>query len=123
VSAGALEALGYERQEAKRLTDAYQRNQTAMAMLRSDAVLEGFGSNGGEEYLSYMMTSESLFLTDRNEYAAWHRKMAGRLASIQNANGSWSGHHCITSPVFCTAAVVLMLTTELDEGLLAQAGQ
>jgi hypothetical protein len=44
--------------------------------------------------------------------------MHGRLQKIQNSDGSWSGHHCITSPVFCTAAVVQCLTTDRDATFL-----
>jgi hypothetical protein len=40
------------------------------------------------------------------------------MAKIQIANGSWTGHHCITSPVFCTAAVIQCLTADRDEELL-----
>ena len=120
VSAEALESLGYAREEAEQLTGAYRRNLAAMDMLQSDQVLKGFGSNGGEEFLSYMMTSESLFLTDPEAYNAWLQKMSGRLSAIQNGNGSWSGHHCITSPVFCTAAVIMALTTGSDATLVAQ---
>jgi hypothetical protein len=41
--------------------------------------------------------------------------MSNRLERVQNADGSWSGHHCITSPVFSTAAVLMTLTA--DRGL------
>ena len=44
--------------------------------------------------------------------------MHGRLKKVQNKDGSWSGHHCITSPVFCTAAVVQCLTTDRDAATL-----
>jgi hypothetical protein len=44
--------------------------------------------------------------------------MHGRLQKIQNGDGSWTGHHCITSPVFCTAAVVQCLTTDRDATFL-----
>jgi hypothetical protein len=29
---------------------------------------------------------------------------------VQNGDGSWTGHHCITSRTFCTAAAVLVLS-------------
>lgn len=121
VSADNLEAIGFAREDAEQLSGAYRRNEAAMDMLSSDQVLQGFGSNGGEEFLSYMMTSESLLLTDRNAFNTWQQKMATRFSAIQNGNGSWSGYHCITSPVFCTAAVLLALTAEADAGLLSQA--
>ena len=30
---------------------------------------------------------------------------------VQNADGSWSGHHCLTGKVFCTATALLTLQT------------
>ena len=44
--------------------------------------------------------------------------MNTRMAKIQIANGSWTGHHCITSPGFCTAAVIQCLTADRDSELL-----
>ncbi len=43
-----------------------------------------------------------------------------RLEKIQDPRGSWSGQHCITSPVFCTAAVVQCLTTDRDAPMLVK---
>jgi hypothetical protein len=34
--------------------------------------------------------------------------------SIQEKNGNWQGHHCITSPVFCTATCLLILSVNND---------
>jgi hypothetical protein len=48
----------------------------------------------------------------------WYDKMSRRLISIQNNDGSWSGHHCITSPVFCTATCLLILSVNNDVGKL-----
>jgi len=31
---------------------------------------------------------------------------------VQNADGSWSGHHCITGRTFCTAAALNVLTID-----------
>ncbi len=107
-----LKVVGYDDEDAKRLAVAYRKNRAASRMVRSDAVLAGFGNNGGEEYLSYMMTSESLATTGGDDWEAWYKKMDARLSKVQNADGSWSGHHCITSPVFCTAAVILTMTAD-----------
>jgi hypothetical protein len=62
--------------------------------------------------LSYMMTSESLVVSESDKWDDWYSKMGDRLSKIQNNDGSWSGHHCITSPVFCTAAVILTITAD-----------
>jgi hypothetical protein len=94
------------------LADAYVVNRAANEQLRNDDVLTGFGNNGGEEFLSFMMTSESMVSTGANAWDQWHSKMSKLLSSIQNNDGSWSGHHCITSPVFCTAAVIMTMTAD-----------
>ncbi|MDX1407096.1 MAG: hypothetical protein R3330_03155, partial [Saprospiraceae bacterium] len=79
-------------------------------------------NNGGEEFLSYMMTSESMVQQGPNQWKQWYDRISQNFSAIQNPNGSWSGHHCITSPVFCTAAVILALTADSDPGLVATAG-
>lgn len=75
----------------------------------ADGVIRGFGSVGGEEMLSYMMISDALAKTGGPEWEQWDDRMGAYLQSIQNADGSWVGHHCITSPVFVTAGAVLTL--------------
>lgn len=111
----ALADNGYNQKEADDILFAYQVNRAATENLKSDKVLSGFGNNGGEEYLSYMMTSEALVMSqDAKSWNKWHSKMKENLGSIVNSDGSWSGHHCITSPVFCTAAVVMTLTADRD---------
>ena len=69
-------------------------------------IWEGFGNNGGEEYLSYMMTSEAIAQQGKDEWLKWKQSIEPKFKQSQNPNGSWSGHHCITSPVFCTAAIL-----------------
>lgn len=74
--------------------------------------VNGFGSNGGEEFLSYMNISESLVVQGGEAWKGWDAAMAGNLARIQNQDGSWSGHHCITGRNFCTAAALLVLLAD-----------
>jgi hypothetical protein len=64
-----------------------------------------------------MMTSESLAAGGGEDWEEWHDKMYDRLEKVQNPDGSWSGHHCITSPVFCTAAVILTMTADRAEAV------
>jgi len=90
-------------------------------LANDDALLRGFGSNGGEEYLSYMQTSEALVIEGGDAWLQWKEKMHFKLEKIQSPDGSWTGHHCITSPVFSTSAVVQTLTADLDEELLRKA--
>ena len=115
-----LEDEGVKSGDAETITQAYQANEAATNRLQDESVLSGFGNNGGEEFLSYMMTSESFVRADDKQWDDWHGKMNKRLGKIQNSNGSWSGHHCITSPVFCTAAVIMTLTADRDEQLLKE---
>lgn len=90
------------------------------AVTTDEALLAGFGNNGGEEFLSYMLASESMVILGEKEWNNWYDKMGGRLSKVQNPDGSWSGHHCITSPVFCTAAVVQTMTADHDAEMLAR---
>jgi hypothetical protein len=72
-------------------------------------LVSGFGSMGGEEMLSYMMISDALAEEDPKKFADWQARIGEHLRTIQNADGGWVGHHCITSPVFVTAGAVMTL--------------
>lgn len=102
----ALISKGMSKDKADRLAMAYTVNQTSTQVLQDEKIWDGFGNNGGEEYLSYMLTSESLAQQGKNEWLKWRQSIEPKFKQSQNPNGSWSGHHCITSPVFCTAAIV-----------------
>jgi hypothetical protein len=115
-----LKKIGVQSEQAEKLAGAFNRNSAQIARLGDERLLAGFGNNGGEEFLSYLMTSESLVIAGGDNWGKWNGKMHDRLAKVQNPDGSWSGHHCITSPVFCTAAAVQCLTTDRDAPLLAK---
>ncbi len=102
----ALQDKGISKDKADRLAKSYTVNQISTAALEKEDIWDGFGNNGGEEYLSYMMTSEALDHQDHNKWLQWKQEIEPKFKSTQNPNGSWSGQHCITSPVFCTAAVL-----------------
>jgi len=72
----------------------------------------GFGSNGGEEFLSYLHIGESLALKGGDEFSRFDKGMTENLNRIQNEDGSWSGQHCITGRTFCTAAALMVLTVD-----------
>ncbi|HKE00829.1 MAG TPA: hypothetical protein VKE69_07465, partial [Planctomycetota bacterium] len=74
--------------------------------------LTGFGSMGGEEFVSYMNISDSLRRDPGAEWLGWNSKIKSHLAKLQNQDGTWAGHHCITGRVACTSAAVLTLLTE-----------
>jgi hypothetical protein len=104
-----LEKSGMSRSKAMKYTTAYRVNESAKQIAQRDEVMSGFGNNGGEEFLSYLQTGEGLIMSKDESWKNWYDKMSGRLLQIQNNDGSWSGHHCITSPVFCTATSILIL--------------
>jgi len=123
VSFDSLIQAGLSKEKAGAFLESWRLDEQARKRLEDDRYLTGFGNNGGEELLSYMMTSESLVIRGGPEWERWKSQMMNRLAKIQDPNGSWSGHHCITSPVFCTAAVALCLTADRDAELLGKASQ
>ena len=102
----AIEARGVDRRKAKRMAENYMINKEVTKELQKEEIWDGFGNNGGEEYLSYKMTSESLAKQDPDGLNKWKKEIEPKFKKSQNENGSWSGHHCITSPVFCTAAIL-----------------
>jgi len=106
VISNELQDKGITKDKADRLAKSYNVNQISTKALENDDIWSGFGNNGGEEYLSYMMTSEALAHQDHDKWIQWRQTIEPKFKATQNPNGSWSGQHCITSPVFCTAAVI-----------------
>jgi hypothetical protein len=123
VSPQSLKEIGYDDSEAIKYATAYEVYQSAKVQAQRDDVLQGFGNNGGEEFLSYLQTGESMIINKDNSWKNWYDNMSGRLLKIQNNDGSWSGHHCITSPVFCTATCLLILSIQHDVEKLIKLGE
>jgi hypothetical protein len=109
-----LKAAGVATTDAKELVTAYSINKASQQQAQRDDVLAGFGNNGGEEFMSFLMTGESLMMQGGNDWKKWYDATTGKLVNIQNEDGSWNGHHCITSPVFCTATCLLILSIHND---------
>jgi hypothetical protein len=86
--------------------------EALVARLHDPQFVQGFGSNGGEEFLSYMLISETLAATGGARWQEWSRSITGLLEGVQNGDGSWSGHHCITGRTFCTASAILVLLAD-----------
>ena len=111
---------GKKRDEAKRELDRFadaevarrQVQQSIVSRLEDKQFMAGFGSNGGEEFLSYMNIGESLVLKGGDDWAKWDGGITQNLNRIQNADGSWSGHHCITGKTFCTSTALLTLMVD-----------
>lgn len=123
VSVANLKTAGYSEAEAMEYNTSYNVYQSAKQTAQQEDVLNGFGNNGGEEFLSFLQTGESLVVNGDKDWKKWYDDMSGRILKIQNADGSWNGHHCITSPVFCTATSLLLLTVENDMEFLRRVGE
>lgn len=68
-----------------------------------------FKEAGGEEFLAFFLVSECLLQSPDGEGVEWYPLVSKGLVDVQNADGSWTGHHCITNRTFCTAAALLTL--------------
>lgn len=122
ISQEYLEEVGLSRDEAFKLATSYEVYQAGKNKAQQEDVLSGFGNNGGEEFLSFLQTGESMAIASESDWKEWYDNTAGRIASIQNEDGSWNGHHCITSPVFCTATCLLILSIDQDIERLRRLG-
>jgi hypothetical protein len=109
-----LERLGYSKEKAKSYDVATKVYNSAKVTAMKEDVLSGFGNNGGEEFLSFLQTGESMVVNHDDDWKKWYDNIGGRMMQIQNADGSWNGHHCITSPSFCTATCLMILSIEND---------
>lgn len=96
--------------DTKRTRD--DAEHTLIQRLDDPSFRSGFGSNGGEEFLSYMLVSESLVAKGGREWKEWDNSMTANLNRVQNGDGSWTGLHCITGRTFVTSAALLVLTAD-----------
>jgi hypothetical protein len=74
----------------------------------------GFGSFGGEEFFSYLNISDSLHRTGGPEWEKWNADIKTKLVKLQNEDGSWAGHHCITGRVAVTSAAILVMLVDRE---------
>ncbi|MDZ7618251.1 MAG: hypothetical protein U1E05_14695 [Patescibacteria group bacterium] len=107
--AEARATLNRFKEAEKDLDDA---QDAVIARMDDKQFIAGFGSNGGEEFLSYMNIGESLVLKGGDAWKAWDKSISENLYRVQNNDGSWSGHHCITGRTFCTSAALLVLMVD-----------
>jgi len=82
------------------------------AQSRQANFVNGFGSNGGEEFVSFMNIAEAMHTKGGEPWNEWQARMDGMLKGAQHNDGSWSGQHCITGRTFCTSTALLTLTTD-----------
>jgi hypothetical protein len=89
-----------------------QASKVVVKNLGNQRFVSGFGNNGGEEFLSYMNISEALAAQGGKDWTNWDKFMTRNLSRVQNKDGSWAGHHCITGRTFCTASALLVLMAD-----------
>ena len=80
--------------------------------LADQRFVTGFGSIGGEEFFSWLNISEGLRRTGGPEWQKWNADTKAKLLKLQNDDGTWAGHHCITGRVAVTSAAILLLTAD-----------
>jgi Squalene-hopene cyclase C-terminal domain/Prenyltransferase and squalene oxidase repeat len=105
-TAQALEQLSRTEADRKKNASEISRMQ---AQLKDARFVEGFGSIGGEEFFSYLNVSDSLQRSGAAQWKEWHSQMAQKILNLQNSDGTWAGHHCITGRVAVTSAAILNL--------------
>jgi len=69
-----------------------------------------FNQAGGEEFLAFHLITETMLQKEDEDWKAWFPIVRDKMVRVQNKDGSWTGHHCITSRTFCTAAAILVLS-------------
>ena len=80
--------------------------------VKNQQFVAGFGSNGGEEFLSFLNISEALVVKGGKDWEEGYAKMTQGMEKAQDKDGGWSGHHCITGKTFCTAGALLVLMAD-----------
>ena len=108
-SAQALEQLS--RTAADRAQNAKQI-RAIQGQLADAAFVGGFGSMGGEEFFSYLNISDSMKRVGGDAWSKWHADITQKIVGLQNSDGTWAGHHCITGRVAMTSAAILNLTVD-----------
>ena len=108
-SAQALEQLS--RTKADRVQNAKQIS-AIQGQLADAAFVGGFGSMGGEEFFSYLNISDSMKRVGGDAWSKWHADITQKILGLQNSDGTWAGHHCITGRVAMTSAAILNLTVD-----------
>src|SRR5262249_16988967 len=91
--------------------------------LAEPAFVNGYGSIGGEEFFSYLNISDSLRRTGGAEWQKWHGSMKDKILKMQNQDGTWAGHHCITGRVAVTSAAILTLLADRQPVVLSTAAK
>jgi hypothetical protein len=110
-----MEQLSRTPEDRKKNSDQIKAIQTQLSNPR---FVTGFGSIGGEEFFSYLNISDSLHRAGGPDWERWNRDMTAKILTMQNEDGTWAGHHCITGRVAVTSAAILMLVADREKTFL-----
>jgi Squalene-hopene cyclase C-terminal domain/Prenyltransferase and squalene oxidase repeat len=116
-SAGVNLYSGAQKLEQLSRTDADRAKnrdeiKAITGQLSDPKFVAGFGSIGGEEFFSYLNISDSLHRTGGADWEKWNAEIKAKILKMQNEDGTWSGHHCITGRVAVTSAAILTLMAD-----------
>ena len=119
VSSAAGVALYQDAQALEQLSrteESRKKNAKEIAAINSklsdSKFVDGYGSIGGEEFFSYLNISDGLKRSGGKEWNEWHSKITQKILKLQNEDGTWAGHHCITGRCAVTSAAILNLTSD-----------
>jgi|HubBroStandDraft_1064217.scaffolds.fasta_scaffold05427_2 hypothetical protein len=124
VSAGVpLYKRAQEMEQLSRTDADRKKNATTINAIEKELsnprFVAGFGSVGGEEFFSYLNISDSLHRAGGEPWHKWNGEMTAKLLTMQNEDGTWAGHHCITGRVAVTSAAILMLMVDREPAVPA----
>jgi hypothetical protein len=114
---GAQELEQLSRTDADRKKNAPQI-AAIKRQLGSASYVSGFGSIGGEEFFSYLNVSDSLHRTGGPEWDKWNADIKTKVLKMQNEDGTWAGHHCITGRVAVTSAAILTMLCDREPAIM-----
>jgi hypothetical protein len=106
-----LEQLSRTREDREKNAPQIKAIKTQLSDAR---VVAGFGSIGGEEFFSYLNIGDSLHRSGGPEWEKWNADMKAQILKLQNEDGTWAGHHCITGRVAVTSAAILLLLADRE---------
>lgn len=119
VSGAAGVALYQDAQALEQLSrtkESREKNAREIAAINnklSDSrFVDGYGSIGGEEFFSYLNIGDGLKRSGGKAWTEWNSKITEKILKLQNSDGTWAGHHCITGRCAVTSAAILNLTSD-----------
>jgi len=119
VSGAAGVALYQDAQALEQLSrtkESREKNAKEIAAINnklSDSrFVDGYGSIGGEEFFSYLNIGDGLKRSGGKAWTDWNSKITEKILKLQNSDGTWAGHHCITGRCAVTSAAILNLTSD-----------